>query len=381
MALQDLSPQLRTRLNRMERAVGWFVILATLLLLGGFAYYIYNTAESKGWFLKKISYRTGASSAAGLKIGDPVRLMGRDVGDITDVILNEPYAYYNVTIQFRVKMDQYNYPGYIWSDSKVKINSGDFLGNRYLEITKGVEGVPTVRQSTNSEILGVLRSHHFIKTEMQALQKDGKTASQALAMLNAEAKASPEKFYTNRLGGNYFFLEPLDSPALSDQLESVAKQIETALPNILNLTNQIAVVLSNTASLTANLDAVASGARPAVSNLTFLTAQLNHPGALGEWLLPTNINTRLDTVLGGVDVTLTNVNTNLAALAENVNLSLENLAGITSNLNAQVQANSNMLGVISKTVSDADDFVQGLKRHWLLRSAFKKENKAAQPAK
>jgi hypothetical protein len=36
-----------------------------------------------------------------------------------------------------------------------------------------------------------------------------------------------------------------------------------------------------------------------------------------------------------------------------------------------------MLSGISKTVTDADDFVQGLKRHWLLRSAFKGENAAA----
>jgi len=42
-----------------------------------------------------------------------------------------------------------------------------------------------------------------------------------------------------------------------------------------------------------------------------------------------------------------------------------------------VQANTNLLGGISKTVMDADDLVQGLKRHWLLRSAFKSENAAA----
>jgi ABC-2 type transport system permease protein len=29
MAVQDLTPQLRTRLGRVERVVGWFVILAT----------------------------------------------------------------------------------------------------------------------------------------------------------------------------------------------------------------------------------------------------------------------------------------------------------------------------------------------------------------
>ena len=50
MALQDLTPQLRTRLNRMERAVGWFVLMATALLIFGFAYYLHNTAKRKGWF-------------------------------------------------------------------------------------------------------------------------------------------------------------------------------------------------------------------------------------------------------------------------------------------------------------------------------------------
>ena len=61
-------------------------------------------------------------------------------------------------------------------------------------------------------------------------------------------------------------------------------------------------------------------------------------------------------------------------------MSLDNVADITSNLNAQVRANPNMLYGISKMVTDSDDFVQGLKRHWLLRSAFKKENKAAAAA-
>ena len=58
MALQDLTPQLRTRLSRMERAVGWFVFLATALLLFGFGYYIYHTAERKGWFKIKAPFHT-----------------------------------------------------------------------------------------------------------------------------------------------------------------------------------------------------------------------------------------------------------------------------------------------------------------------------------
>src|SRR5262249_19782464 len=132
MALQDLTPQLRTRLSRMERAAGWFVMLATAFLLFGFGYYIYKTAESKGWSLKKIRCPCSVASGAGLKIGDPLKLMGFDVGNITAIIPNEPYAYYNITVEFDVKVNQYHYEGYIWTDSKVKVNASDLLGNRFL---------------------------------------------------------------------------------------------------------------------------------------------------------------------------------------------------------------------------------------------------------
>src|SRR6266850_8043895 len=128
MALQDLTPQLRTRLSRMERAVGWFVLLATALLVFGFCFYIFKTAERKGWFKTKIPYQTSISSGAGLKEGDPVKLMGFDVGEITAIVPNDPEDYYNITVQFRIKERHY---GYVWSDSVVKVVAGDFLGGRY----------------------------------------------------------------------------------------------------------------------------------------------------------------------------------------------------------------------------------------------------------
>jgi hypothetical protein len=55
------------------------------------------------------------------------------------------------------------------------------------------------------------------------------------------------------------------------------------------------------------------GLRDGGGNLMLLTSQLNQPGALGEWL-PTNINQKLDAVLGGghrmttANSTLTNAN-------------------------------------------------------------------------
>jgi ABC-type transporter Mla subunit MlaD len=103
---------------------------------------------------------------------------------------------------------------------------------------------------------------------------------------------------------------------------------------------------------------------------------------LGEWLIPTNINQQLaltllnaNGTLTNVNETVTNVNTNLEPIFEEISRSLDNLAGITSNLNNQVQANSNMLTQISDIVVHGDQFIQGLKHYWLLRSAFKEKKK------
>ena len=63
--------------------------------------------------------------------------------------------------------------------------------------------------------------------------------------------------------------------------------------------------------------------------------------------------------------------TNLNNLSSNILVSLENVANLTSNLHAQVQANGLILTELSDLVIHTDDMVQGLKRHWLLRSAFR----------
>src|SRR5687768_15507989 len=159
MAVQDLTPQLRTRLSRVERVVGWFVILATALLLTGFGYYVHHVAKRKGWFLAKVPYFTYVRNAETLHVGDPVRLMGFDVGEITEI---EPEAAqnawartnnYNVVIQFRIKAPYY---GYILSDSKVKVASADLLGKRVLEVTRGITGVVTVTEIAPGEPGGIL---------------------------------------------------------------------------------------------------------------------------------------------------------------------------------------------------------------------------------
>ncbi len=409
MALQDLTPQLRTRLSRMEKAVGWFVILALSLLVFGFVYYVYNTAERKGWFKTKALYFTFAASAEGLHPGDPVKLMGLEVGQITQIQPMPPEDFqYNMYIEFEIKEPYY---GYLWTEgSRAKVATADLLGKRVLEVSKGTGGYPTyvfnpVRQVSLAEARSFAEPKRWLWGEeildpsgtnvlarplepvghLDAIAQAGFTN---LTVLDGAEKRGKMTGVWNDKAGRYdeftarskpYWLLSDESPAVTERLEKLVSQVEKALPNVLSLTNQLAAVLSHGVDLASNLNAVALEARPALSNLAAATAHLDQPGALGQWLLPTNANRQLEASLTSAHLVLESANTNLAALAENLARSLDNLAGITSNLNAQVQANTNILQAVSDTVQHADQFIQGLKRHWLLRSAFKNEKTTNAP--
>jgi len=156
----------------------------------------------------------------------------------------------------------------------------------------------------------------------------------------------------------------VETPPISDQLQAMVSQVQSALPGILSLTNKVSVVLDGAANVTSNLNATLVEVRPVVTNFALISGQLREPGGLGVWALGANGNDQVQGALTNVNSLLTNTDTNLAAI-------LIQLSNLTSNLNAQVQSNTNLLGGISQAVTDADDLVQGLKRHWLLRSAFK----------
>jgi len=422
MPAQDLTPQLRTRLSRVERAVGVFVSIATLLLLTGFVYYLYNTAERKGWFLTKARYFTFIDTGAGLKVGDPVRMMGFDVGAITRIDAQPPEdRFFNIYVEFEIKDPYY---GYMWTEgSRARVASADLLGKRGLEVTKGTNGAPTyifiqIRDIAPADAERLpdlankvfLEEHHGEGTNVICAPQQVVTvdALKALEAANVpKVRIGDTKIVSKKMTGVWndkvgkydvytktsppYWLLADESPALADRLERLANQVEVALPNILNLTNQLGQVLSNAAKVTATADSVLDSVRPAITNLTVISSQIKDPkGSLGEWLIPTNLNSQLlltlesaNRAMTNASITLESADTNLTTIAVGLDKTLENLAEITSNLNAQVQANTNLVTDLSTTIVHADEMIQGLKHHWLLRSAFKtnKPAKSTSPKK
>jgi hypothetical protein len=124
-----------------------------------------------------------------------------------------------------------------------------------------------------------------------------------------------------------------------------------------------------------------------LTNLAVITGNLRDPnGSLGNWLLPTNIATQLDQTLvsaretlQSAHTTLDNTDTNITKLATDLDQTLVHLSDLTSNLAWQVQINTNLVSEISSTIIHADGLIQGLKREWFLRSAFKKKKDKPAP--
>ena len=416
MALQDLTPQLRTRLSRLERVVGIFIAFAALLLIAGLAFYIHQRAQRKGWFDQKMPYFTFVRTAAGLKVGDPVMLMGFPVGEITVIEAQPPEdSYFNVFVAFYVKEP---HQGYLWEDSRAKVGASDFLGKRFIEVTKGTNGPATylfhpitkVTLQDAASLLGtnalffaeeiyqnktnlvVAVNSRFNKEALDEIIRAASVTSIRLYDKGTETKKptglwdfqdaryhDPNENAKTKKG---YFLEPTEAPALNERLESVAAQaermvalVESALPNVLDLTNQLQRVLDNAATTTAHIDELLTNARPIVANLTRITENISQPnGSLGEWLIPPNLSLQLTQALASANTILTNSDAQITTLATGLDLTIENLANLTSNLHAQVNANTNVVSEVSKLIIDTDDMVQGLKRHWLLRSAFKSKS-------
>ena len=419
MPLQDLTPQLRTRLNKVERGVGWFVFVATILLVCGFGYYIYHTAERKGWFKIKAPFFIFVQSSTGLNIGDPVVMMGFPVGEITGIEPMPPGDKRNVRVDFVIRADyRRDYFRYIWRDgSYVKVNAADFLGKRQLEVTRGTNGPAiVVTQPGQWRTISDLESFITSTNDQWQLYQDvfdgdSNLLFQAYTTLTPANLSEMAKLnfnsnsifvYDNKVNFNRIvaawdnrvhryenfsasreaaYLRAVEPQPISDQLQAMVAQVQVALPNILQVTNKLFTVLDRAAEATSNLNITVKAAQPLITNFTLISEQLRAPGGLSLWALGTNGDGQIQMALTNVNQLIVGANTNLDELSREIGLTLENVAGITSNLNLQVQANSNLLWGISKTVMDSDDFVQGLKRHWLLRSAFKTKPTNSPPTK
>jgi len=106
-----------------ERKVGFFFVLA-LIIFG----VMLEIGEKWNPFEKKVPYKTYLTSVTGLKIGDPVRLAGVNVGKINTILVRDA----DVEIDFEVAPETK-----IKTDTVASLRLTNLLGGQFLSLSFG----------------------------------------------------------------------------------------------------------------------------------------------------------------------------------------------------------------------------------------------------
>lgn len=375
MALQDLTPQLRTRLRRVEWVVVLFLVGALIVGLIGLGFFIKTTGDKRGWWVRQVPYYTYLRDGSSVKVGTPVKMLGFTIGEVVQIDTAPDDSWhrsegFNVFVRFLVR-DPYH--GYIFTDSKLKVSGMpiDIAGGNFLEVTRSQGlGIATTAPSTNvagGGALGVLWDKYAYNLGR----------ADATNFIRYDPVAEDAKGY---------FLRTEVTGDLIGELTLLVPRIREAFTK--------------------------PGGLGDLLFPTNLSARFDRPGGLGEIMIPSNLSsaltvtlTNLNAQIGGIGSLVSNLDTTVPPLLTNLNSTLppllselgrtvpplvtqvnqqiQGVGPLVSNLNTTLPGTlveaertlgivrSNTLPAVEGVLTNSSDFVGGLKRHWLFRGAFK----------
>ena len=158
----------RKQLTWTELRVGLFV-LVSLAVIAVAIFYV----TGSGFWGPKYQLKTFFPEVAGVSNGAPVRLDGVDVGNVLSIRMAQRPAGAaldkNRNIEVTLRLDK-RFQQDILTDSTAKLVTEGLLGNRYVDITRGLTGVPL---KDGQEVPGTAeKSLADVMASMQGLTAD-----------------------------------------------------------------------------------------------------------------------------------------------------------------------------------------------------------------
>lgn len=143
----------------LEKKVGFFFLMG-MIIFG----IMLEVGEKWNPFEKKLKFNTYLTNVTGLKVGDPVRLAGVDVGKISKITIIDG----KIRIDFEVK------PGtQIKTDTVASLRLTNLLGGQFLGLSFGTPGAPLL--PSGSTVMGKdVANIDEIVENVGALTKDAK---------------------------------------------------------------------------------------------------------------------------------------------------------------------------------------------------------------
>ncbi|MGD8706819.1 MAG: MlaD family protein, partial [Syntrophobacterales bacterium] len=118
---------MRLQYSTMERMTGAFILLTLIVFL----FTVAVVGRGKNWFRKHVVYYTTFEEGYNLVSGSRVKLLGTDIGSVTDVLLTKDNK---VKVQVRVLAE---YASRIRANSVATVESPTVIGSEYINIRPG----------------------------------------------------------------------------------------------------------------------------------------------------------------------------------------------------------------------------------------------------
>ena len=165
----------RKQLTWTELRVGLFVLVALLVIAVGIFY-----VTGAGFWGPKYKLKTFFPEIAGVSNGAPVRLDGLDVGNVLEIQMAPRAASKTPdksrSIEVTLRLDK-RFQSSILSDSTATLVTEGLLGNRYVNISRGLTGVPLkdgqeVPGTAEKSLADVMASVQGLTADMQSVIQD-----------------------------------------------------------------------------------------------------------------------------------------------------------------------------------------------------------------
>ncbi len=118
---------MRLQYSTMERMTGAFILLTLIVFL----FTVAVVGRGKNWFRKHVVYYTTFEEGYNLVSGSRVKLLGTDIGSVTDVLLTKSNK-----VKVRVKVLA-EYASRIRANSVATVESPTVIGSEYINIRPG----------------------------------------------------------------------------------------------------------------------------------------------------------------------------------------------------------------------------------------------------
>ena len=118
---------MRLQYSTMERMTGAFILLTLIVFL----FTVAVVGRGKNWFRKHVVYYTAFEEGYNLVSGSRVKLLGTDIGSVTDVLLTKGNK-----VKVRVKVLA-EYASRIRANSVATVESPTVIGSEYINIRPG----------------------------------------------------------------------------------------------------------------------------------------------------------------------------------------------------------------------------------------------------